>query len=100
MYFTEDDFNKFRNELGTDVLQNVDKAIEEVISEDLEGNDVISNKTKSDNESFRLIYDSNNNKFITLFRSTGYTETIYDLFVGSSVEECINKIQELNLEKE
>lgn len=52
--------------------------------------------TSSANPSWRLIY-STNNKVLDLFYSSGVTETLNNLYEGSSKLACINKIKELNL---
>jgi len=60
---------------------------------------ILEGKTinKTDKGDFwRLIYDNEDN-VIALFESDGITQTPLNLFIASTKEECLSKIDELGL---
>ncbi len=53
--------------------------------------------TKTDKGDFwRLIYDNEDN-VVALFESDGITQTPLNIFIASTKEECLSKIDELEL---
>jgi len=53
--------------------------------------------TKTDKGNFwRLVYDNEDN-VISLFESDGITQTPLNIFIATTKEECLSKIDELEL---
>jgi hypothetical protein len=65
----------------------------EVTQENING--IIVNKTDSE-LSWRLIHDGS--KVISLFESSGVTQTTHTIFLAATEEQCQTEIYSLNLE--
>jgi hypothetical protein len=65
----------------------------QVIQENING--ILVNKTDKE-MSWRLVHDGI--RVITLFESNSITETVYNIFLAKTLEECQTEIYILNLE--